>query len=333
MNDRDGCGCGAVLIVLLVLAAIIWVFSSVGHFLGLTPTFSEVTDRPDGWVGRHYRGVFWGYVLTIVLIAVAAGLVWIAAWTQSADQEAAGHARYWLPRAGVAGLVLLVVAIALPIGQRPGVETAGGAAGSAGEGNVPDVVGMNAAEAKKALDAASLTPDFGAALPVFDEQCRVVDQTPKAGSELDEYGTVELRCVVGLPELVGKKADIAETRLRDLGFGSQLVNEPADYDLSRCRVRDQRPTGQAAPYTDVRLKLKCAKPPPEPEPEPLPDLGPVPEPDTEPEPADDCDPNYSGGCVPPYPPDVDCPDVEGSVEVTGEDVHALDREGDGSACE
>ena len=45
-----------------------------------------------------------------------------------------------------------------------------------------------------------------------------------------------------------------------------------------------------------------------------------------------CDPNYTG-CVPPYPPDVDCIDVRQEVEVIGDDVHSLDLEGDGEACE
>lgn len=38
-------------------------------------------------------------------------------------------------------------------------------------------------------------------------------------------------------------------------------------------------------------------------------------------------------CVPPYPPDVDCPDVDGPIRVTGSDPHALDADGDGVACE
>jgi type II secretory pathway pseudopilin PulG len=45
-----------------------------------------------------------------------------------------------------------------------------------------------------------------------------------------------------------------------------------------------------------------------------------------------CDPNYSG-CVPPYPPDVDCSDVNGPVTVTGSDPHELDADGDGVACD
>jgi hypothetical protein len=45
-----------------------------------------------------------------------------------------------------------------------------------------------------------------------------------------------------------------------------------------------------------------------------------------------CDPNYSG-CVPSYPPDVDCPDVDGPVTVTGSDPHGLDADNDGEGCE
>lgn len=51
-----------------------------------------------------------------------------------------------------------------------------------------------------------------------------------------------------------------------------------------------------------------------------------------PEATDDCDPNYSG-CVPVFPPDVNCPDVAGPVDVVGDDPHGLDRDGDGVACE
>lgn len=47
---------------------------------------------------------------------------------------------------------------------------------------------------------------------------------------------------------------------------------------------------------------------------------------------DGCDPNYSG-CVPEYPPDVNCPEVDGPVEVVGRDPHGLDRDNDGVGCE
>lgn len=63
-------------------------------------------------------------------------------------------------------------------------------------------------------------------------------------------------------------------------------------------------------------------------PPPAPELEPAPEP----EPASDCAPGYSP-CVPPYPPDVDCSDVNGPVTVTGSDPHGLDGNDDGSGCE
>ena len=45
-----------------------------------------------------------------------------------------------------------------------------------------------------------------------------------------------------------------------------------------------------------------------------------------------CAPGYHP-CVPPYPPDVDCADVNGPIYVTGSDPHHLDGDGDGVACE
>ncbi|MBX5476188.1 MAG: thermonuclease family protein [Clostridia bacterium] len=47
-----------------------------------------------------------------------------------------------------------------------------------------------------------------------------------------------------------------------------------------------------------------------------------------------CDPNYAGACVPPYPPDVDCGDLSArGFKVVGQDVHRLDGDHDGIACE
>jgi micrococcal nuclease len=61
-------------------------------------------------------------------------------------------------------------------------------------------------------------------------------------------------------------------------------------------------------------------------------------PATPPPPNGKCDPNYSGGCVPPYPPDLDCADLEAlglsvPVRVVGGDPHRLDGDGDGDGCE
>jgi hypothetical protein len=53
-----------------------------------------------------------------------------------------------------------------------------------------------------------------------------------------------------------------------------------------------------------------------------------------------CDPNYEGACLKPDSPDYDCeggsgdgPDYTGTVEVVGDDIYDLDRDGDGTACD
>lgn len=38
-------------------------------------------------------------------------------------------------------------------------------------------------------------------------------------------------------------------------------------------------------------------------------------------------------CIPPYPPDLDCGNLNGPIAVSGSDPHGLDADGDGSACE
>ncbi len=45
-----------------------------------------------------------------------------------------------------------------------------------------------------------------------------------------------------------------------------------------------------------------------------------------------CEAGYSP-CVPTYPPDLNCADIGEKVEVTGDDPHGLDRDGDGVGCE
>lgn len=63
-------------------------------------------------------------------------------------------------------------------------------------------------------------------------------------------------------------------------------------------------------------------------------------PATQKEPASECDPNYTRDCVP-IASDVDCAGgsgngpayVQGPVYVVDEDIHDLDRDGDGVGCD
>jgi micrococcal nuclease len=71
-------------------------------------------------------------------------------------------------------------------------------------------------------------------------------------------------------------------------------------------------------------------PAPEPTAEPLPTAVPAPQQLF----TTQCDPNYAGACIPPYPPDVDCGQLAANgFQVVGVNVHGLDRDHDGIACE
>lgn len=59
---------------------------------------------------------------------------------------------------------------------------------------------------------------------------------------------------------------------------------------------------------------------------------PTPEEPEETEPGENCEPGYDP-CVPSYPPDLDCPDLDGPYSVSGSDPHGLDRDRDGRGCE
>jgi hypothetical protein len=269
-------------------------------------------------------------VLTVAAIATLAVLVWLGLRTQSADPAQARQARAWLRHAQGTAVALALAILFLPIGERSGVDATGGV-GQAREGNVPNVVGMTAAKAEDTLDDKNLNAELRA-VPRDDGRCKVVSQSPKPGSEVEEDGRVALRCEVRVPRVVGSKARTAETRLVDVGLDPRFVNEPADYDLGRCRVSGQSKARWAVPDTNVRLRLRCTAPRREPQ------VATLPEPPTEP--ASECDPNYEGACLDPDSPDYDCeggegdgPDYTGPVTVVGEDHHDLNRDPDALACE
>ena len=68
-SDGDGCGgCLAVFFVLfligLVILAVMWFVSFIGHALDLTPTYVEMDKHSYEWIKERYVGVPLGYVLT-----------------------------------------------------------------------------------------------------------------------------------------------------------------------------------------------------------------------------------------------------------------------------
>jgi hypothetical protein len=238
------------LALLLVLGLVFASITVVGDLLGLTPSVDEMTDRPDGWVGRNYEGIVVGYALTALFLAVVIVGAWLAIRTQSRVTQQADVARYLLPRVGWFGAALLVAIAVVPVGKRANVE-----------GDVPKLVGMSAAEAAGELEDASLRANFRED-PLVDERCRVVEQSPRPGTNAAEVVTVSLRCAIRVPRVVGRKAVLAEMRLSDLGFEARFVNRPRHFDLYRCRVRGQSRIGAAPPSSRVSLRVRCPEPHP-----------------------------------------------------------------------
>jgi hypothetical protein len=62
---------------------------------------------------------------------------------------------------------------------------------------------------------------------------------------------------------------------------------------------------------------------------------PTPSPPGQPAPSvGNCDPSYPDVCIPPFPPDLDCPNVEPKdFRVAGSDPHGFDGDHDGIGCE
>lgn len=109
-REQAGLGCvGFVFVmigVLLVILAVIWFVSLVGHALGLTPTYPQLDRHDSAWVHAHYDLVGLGYLLTVLALLVgvpASAVVSIELWSGRPD-------RRWC--AGLtAVLIALVVAI------------------------------------------------------------------------------------------------------------------------------------------------------------------------------------------------------------------------------
>lgn len=110
---------------------------------------------------------------------------------------------------------------------------------------------------------------------------------------------------------------------------SYTYDEPVQLaDEIAAAEADARTAGKGvwgAPCFGTQGPAPAVRPQPAPKPEP--------EPVRAAEPENNCEPGYDP-CVPPYPPDVDCGDLDdGPYEVTGDDPHGLDGNNDGEGCE
>ena len=118
-NGGDGCGgCLALFLVLiavsLVIVAIAWFVSFIGHAIHLTPTYPEMDRHGYTWIKERYENVPTGYVLTS--LALLGGVPLCVALTAELVRPQP-RARHVLLMA--APLVALVAAIAfVPAGAR-----------------------------------------------------------------------------------------------------------------------------------------------------------------------------------------------------------------------
>src|SRR5881227_2238154 len=117
-RHSDSYGClalfASVLVLGLVILAVVWFVSTVGHVLELTPTYPEIDKHGHAWIDARYQNVAWGYVLTV--LTLVAGVPLSVALTAELARPR--------PRAGPAALiavplVVLVAAVAFaPVGAR-----------------------------------------------------------------------------------------------------------------------------------------------------------------------------------------------------------------------
>ena len=161
-----------------------------------------------------------------------------------------------------------------------GLALAGCGTSGSDKSTVPRLVGLSASKAQHRVDATSLSLDFARA-PINENSCRVVSQRPRPGARLDPSSSMSARCVVRVPNLVGRSADGAQSKLEDVGLTTAFAHEPNDGDNSRCHVVRQKTRGSIAPDSSVRADLTCtpaAPLPPAPAPTPAPAPAPAPTP-------------------------------------------------------
>lgn len=142
---------------------------------------------------------------------------------------------------------------------------------------------------------------------VLGEEVAII--RPAGAPQLDDFGRL-------LGEVVRTDGYSLNVALAGAGLGTvdeRFTDE--DPDLAQ-RARAAEASADAPSCTPV------APPPPPPEPEP------------EPTQDDNCHPAYTP-CVPPAPPDLDCADVDGPIQVDHShgDPHRLDGDQDGVGCE
>jgi hypothetical protein len=101
-------------------------------------------------------------------------------------------------------------------------------------------------------------------------------------------------------------------------FGGEITPEPEQPVIKR--AVDKEPT--SSPQTSPQTSQQSTQPTPK-----------QTQPTTQSKQVD-CDPSYPAVCIPPYPPDLDCDEIQFSnFRVVPPDPHGFDRDRDGTGCE
>jgi len=191
-----------------------------------------------------------------------------AAEVRAAPEKPRGRAWIW-----VVGVVVVLVA-ALVAAWALGVFSGDGSDGD--KVKVPDVTGMTAARAAKALEQDGLKAGRVTEVQSTEgPEGTVVEQSPPAGEEVDEGSAVKLDVVaapsptapasVAVPDVVGSSQDDAESALTAAGF-TVVVSQAESDTVPAGDVIEQSPTEgvMAAEGSTVRITVSTGSPTPTP---------------------------------------------------------------------
>jgi serine/threonine-protein kinase len=128
---------------------------------------------------------------------------------------------------------------------------------------VPDVIGLRAADARRELRELGLRSTV-AKVASGDPKGTVVGQSPGAGAKLREGATVRLRVSAGpaqvtVPDVTGLDEESARQQLEAAGFDVQIVDEPTSDATQDGLVVSQTPTGGTRGEKGSRVTLSIAR--------------------------------------------------------------------------
>lgn len=134
------------------------------------------------------------------------------------------------------------------------------------EVKVPRVVGLDLQQAAERLEAARLEARTRS---VFSQEpsSRVVGQTPRAGTEVEQGSDVRLDVSKGpqrvaVPDVAGRPAGDARARLEAAGFEVRVFDVPADEPRGTVVAQNPQPGTRAPKGSPVRINISTGQQPP-----------------------------------------------------------------------